>query len=75
MEKIKENQLAELLNEWFDEINKGGALPSWYWGRNRIGRIIKQNLKKLKHWKNQSGEHGNKLINEIVKERKNKLDW
>ena len=50
--------LEKLLIEWFNNLDKD--LDINFWARNGVGAILKDELKKLSHWKNKSkGRVGN----------------
>ena len=59
MTEIEIKQLNDLLSKWFEEITikcENNNKEIFYkeninWGANQIGRLIKDNLKKIKRWK------------------------
>jgi len=62
--------LNNLLNEWFGEINKI-EISKHFWAENSTGKIIKDKLKKLSHWKNRSvGRKGNIIQLELARKKK-----
>lgn len=66
----KENKeiLNNLLIEWFNNLNKIEINPH-FWSENSTAIIIKDELKKLTHWKNKSkGRKGNLI--QLEKARK-----
>ena len=44
-----------MLEAWFKERVKDTETDKNFWKRNKIGKLLKTNLKQLKHWKNKSG--------------------
>lgn len=62
--------LNNLLIEWFNNLNKI-EISAHFWSENSTGKIIKDNLKNLAHWKNKSkGRKGNLIQLELARKKR-----
>lgn len=65
MNKEQEKILAAEINKWFDDIK----VDKRFWRRNVVGRVIKDRLNKLNHWKNYSVKKS-----EILPDKQSKIN-
>ena len=50
--KIKNKELAILIEEWFLS-SKNKTKQKNFWNQNTVAKVIKDNINKLNHWKKQ----------------------
>jgi len=62
-----ENELEKLLPLWFNGRENSNLDDKNFYSQNKIGKILKSNLKNWKHWKNSSGGRKDKKERDMSK--------
>lgn len=71
---MNDEELAKHLENWFKIKQETLNTSKNIWARNKVAKILKDNLKELSHWKNKSKNRKSNLIQlEAARKKKNEI--